>query len=201
MSRKAIKGGSAIATTISVVIQNNLFPIAGFIEDEDLYNDENFTPIDYLDFYRDFMNGFDLDPFSCAIANQNVKASTFWTKRDNAFTQDWTPYLKKWINPPYSKGLIEKAVDWALKFRHIGETLLLVNSNTSSPWYKEATTLTARNGAFCFTDRIEFYNSVRLEKQGKKSKNSKGQTIFYYGDRWQEFADISRSLGAVGRGC
>jgi phage N-6-adenine-methyltransferase len=48
---------------------------------------------------------------------RNHKVRSYWTKRDNAIIQNWSPY-RCWLNPPYSRQLgiwIEKATMEAAK--------------------------------------------------------------------------------------
>jgi phage N-6-adenine-methyltransferase len=171
------------------------------IDGSDPHNDDNFTPSDYVDYFRDFVGCFDLDPFSCAAANQTVGASTYWTKEDDALTKDWSKYQLKWCNPPYSD--MDRCIAKILSYKHIGSTLILANSNTDSDWYQDAVQATKENGAYLlFNKRIEFLNSKRiLRKQmtGKGSGNNKGQTLFYYGELGNEFADYAKVLGVVSR--
>ena len=167
----------------------------------DPHNDDNYTPSDYVSYFRDLFGYFDLDPFSCAAANQTVEASTYWTKDDDALTKDWSKYKLKWCNPPYSN--MDRCIAKILEYKHIGNTFVLTNSNTDSDWYQNAARATKDNGAYLlFNKRIEFVNSKRiLRKQltGKGSGNNKGQTLFYYGDCVAEFADHARILGIVSK--
>ena len=64
--------------------------------------DENYTPEDLIGLVHAFYGYPSLDPFSCELANQFVKAEKYFTKQDNAFYQDWRGYPTIWMNPPYS---------------------------------------------------------------------------------------------------
>ena len=176
-------------------IQNNLFPLSLVTVNEDEFNDENYTKEYVVKPFRDLVNGFDLDPFSCDRANQIIQSSTFWTKADDAFSKDWSLYHTKWINPPYSKGLIEKAVAMTISYSHIGHSFLLTNSNTSSDWYLEA-----QKNSKCyltFNHRLEFTNPKNDGKK-KKSGNDASQTLFYFGNLIpQEFKKTCQHLGNI----
>ena len=167
----------------------------------DPHNDDNFTPSDYVNYFRKFVGYFDLDPFSCAAANQTVEASTYWTKDDDALTKDWSKYQFKWCNPPYSN--MERCIAKILEYKHIGHTFVLTNSNTDSDWYQNAVQATKQGGAYLlFNKRIEFINSKRIlrkQQTGKGSGNNKGQTLFYYGDLVAEFAVHAMGLGLVSK--
>ena len=162
-----------------MIIQPNLFALDSVLIDEDAENDENYTPLAIVAPFRDLVGGvFDLDPFSCLRANQNIQASTYWIKADDAFARDWTPYQRKWVNPPYSKGNIERAVENVLSYAHIGHSFLLVNSNTSSNWFLDAQNYST--AYLTFNHRIPFLNPNK-PNQNKGSGNAKSQTLFYFG--------------------
>jgi phage N-6-adenine-methyltransferase len=163
---------------IMITLQPNLFSLSLVLNADDKENDENYTPNEIVKPFRDLVNGFDLDPFSCDRANQIIQARNFWTKSDDAFSQDWSNYQNKWVNPPYSKGNIDRAVENVLSYAHIGNTFLLTNSNTSSKWFQDA-----QNYCVCyltFNHRIEFTNP-KNDGLKKDSGNAKGQTLFCFG--------------------
>ena len=171
-------------------------PFLDDIPDKEKGN-ENYTPDYVLESCRKFLGNFDLDPFSNAIANKSVQAKTFWTKDDNALTQDWTAYKKKWVNPPYWKLSKDGCIDKILFYCAIGETLLLVNSSTSAKWFHKC--MNACDAYLHPFKRIPFYNPYREleEAQGKRKKsgNEYDQTLFYFGDRPLEFAEALSTLG------
>ena len=177
-------------------VQDDLFPL--YIvssNDEDKDNDENYTPEYIVQPFRDLVGGFDLDVFSCARANEVIQAKHYFTKQDNAFIQDLTPYKNKWFQPPYSRGNMAKAVELLLAYAHIGNSFLLTNSNTSSNWF-----LDAQNYCVCyltFDHRIPFVNP-KNDHQNKGSGNIKSQTLFYFGELLpQQFKACCKHLGNV----
>jgi ParB family chromosome partitioning protein len=58
-------------------------------------SNEWYTPAKYI------MGGIDLDPASCQMANQTVKAARYYTQEENGLMQPW--YGRVWLNPPYGK--------------------------------------------------------------------------------------------------
>jgi hypothetical protein len=179
-----------------LAIQENLFPL--YIvssNDEDKDNDENYTPEYIVQPFRDLVGGFDLDVFSCARANEVIQAKHYFTKQNNAFIQDLTPYKNKWFQPPYSRGNMAKAVELLLAYAHIGNSFLLSNSNTSSDWFITAQTYCT--AMLTINHRIEFTNP-KNDGIKKDSGNSKGQSVFYFGELSpQQFKACCKHLGNV----
>ena len=64
-------------------------------------NNEWYTPSKYIEAARQVMGTIDLDPASCELANQTVKASRYYTKEDNGLSKEW--YGNVWCNPPYGR--------------------------------------------------------------------------------------------------
>lgn len=62
---------------------------------------EWYTPAKYIEAAREVMHGIDLDPASCELANQTVKAARYYTEQDNGLLQPW--YGNIWLNPPYGR--------------------------------------------------------------------------------------------------
>lgn len=158
-----------------------------------LQGDENYTPDWFISIVTKFLGKIDLDFFSCDRANQTVKAAKYFTSQNSALDNDCSSYLRKFANPPYSRGLIDKCVDRVLEFSGIGETVLLVNTATSVRWYKRAMSACV---AYCFPKRIQFDSPYR--DPADKARNRYEQTIFYYGDRVQEFCEVFSAIGEIG---
>ncbi|HNC91760.1 MAG TPA: DNA N-6-adenine-methyltransferase [Anaerolineales bacterium] len=148
-------------------------------------SDSWYTPAGYINAARAVMGGIDLDPFSSDRANENVKAARILTEDRSAFSNAWRKDKRKypegvcvWMNPPYSGGIIGKAVDTFIEnltAGNIRQAVVLVNNATDTQWFK---TLRENSSAVCFTHhRISFESP-----DGKRvSGNTRGQTFFYFG--------------------
>ena len=62
---------------------------------------EFYTPSHIIEIARACMGGIDLDPASCAIANETVKASRFYDIRQNGLKRPW--FGRIWLNPPFGR--------------------------------------------------------------------------------------------------
>lgn len=67
---------------------------------------EYYTPADIIEAARACMGSIDLDPASCVIANQTVKAARIFTLQDDGLAQTWDA-ATLFMNHPFHRG--EKA--------------------------------------------------------------------------------------------
>jgi len=154
---------------------------------------EWYTPIEWVDRARDVMGRIDLDPASCAQANEVVQAKLFYTLDDDALAHDWQGNV--FLNPPYAAGVIDQFVDKLIRHYVAGDVrqaVLLTNNNTDAQWWHKA----ARTSkAICFTEgRIAFYSPA-----GEAASPTNGSTIFYFGPEVDRFAGIFGNKGLVVR--
>lgn len=63
------------------------------------FNVELYTPPDIIEAARSVLGVIELDPASCAKANQKVKAKAYFTESDNGLLQKWQG--KIWLNHPW----------------------------------------------------------------------------------------------------
>lgn len=159
---------------------------------------ECYTPACFADPIREFANGFHLDPFSTAKANQTIKADSFFGGNLDALSLDWLEWVDNdypnfWVNPPYSRDLIAKCISKTLSYIGRAEIYLLVNSSTNSQWYLECA---SKCQAVMFPHkRVQFYNPF-IEF---KHKNEYNQTLFFFGkpERAKEFTSELSHLGII----
>jgi DNA N-6-adenine-methyltransferase (Dam) len=137
------------------------------------------------------LGDIDLDPASNEQAQRIVQAGKFFSKTDDALTQDW--HGRVWLNPPYSKGLLAKFVDKLIHEVRTGNTtaaIMLLNNSTDAGWFHVAFSNCA---AFCFPrKRIYFENA-----SGKKDRPLNGQVFFYYGRNVDLFRSEFSALGQL----
>lgn len=152
---------------------------------------EWYTPANIIEAARLAMGSIDVDPASSDIANETVKATTYYTKDDDGLAHEW--HGNVWMNPPYAQPLISDFVEAiATKYEsgEIEQACVLVNNATETKWFQR---LLAVADAVCFpSSRIKF---IRIN--GEKGAPLQGQAVIYLGIRTREFADNFAQFGAI----
>jgi phage N-6-adenine-methyltransferase len=149
---------------------------------------EWYTPAQYIEAARVVLGGIDLDPASCEIANQTVRADRFYSAEDDGLRQQWSGRV--WLNPPYCGLAGEFIAKLAEEYQagNVTAAVVLVNAHaTDTKWFQPLWA-----GHLCFTDRrINFYGP------GTVSGNTHGSTIVYFGKEPDRFVEVFDEFGPV----
>jgi hypothetical protein len=158
---------------------------------------EWYTPAKYIEAARSLMGGIDLDPASSAMANETVKAETWWGIDDadehgnGSLQRDW--FGRVWLNPPYGKGSGQFTLQLVSEFSsgRVEQAVLLLNAyGFDSDWFDGLW-----DHPICFTDhRIEFYSPKR-ESGGPAN----GNIFVYLGTEDRRFAEVFGAFGTIVR--
>jgi hypothetical protein len=153
---------------------------------------ERYTPAKYIEIARAVMGTIDLDPASCTVAQKIVKATTFFTVKDDGLSRKW--HGNVWLNPPYHRDLAPKFIDKLVieqQAERITQAILLTNNSTDTDWFVKAQT---NCRAICFTKvRIAF-----LEEDGMTEVSpTQGQAFFYFGANTDRFCDGFCKIGFI----
>jgi phage N-6-adenine-methyltransferase len=162
-------------------------------------SDSWFTPDQYTNMVKRVLGQIDLDPFSSEIANQHVKASRYFDIELDAFTQTWFENAGTvYMNPPYSRKLIDKSVDLFLENLAMGsitQAIVLVNNATETQWFQK---LLKPANALCLVNKRIAFESF----DGKHSSgNTRGQIFLYYGENKRIFKKIFKEIGIIVSPC
>lgn len=150
---------------------------------------EWYTPEKYLDLAREVLGEIDLDPASCAFANETVKARLFYSEEDDGLTKPW--HGRVWMNPPYSADLVLK---FAEKFvseyndGNVTEGIVLVNNATETAWFVSLVNVAT---AVCFPR-----GRIRYQSQTRESLAPlQGQAFLYFGENSDKFLQVFSEIG------
>ena len=118
------------------------------------------TPGYVVTMARDVLGKIDLDPASSAFAQKVIRAERYYTKKDDGLLQEWSGRV--WLNPPYSRGLIDRFVTKILASPNVTASLVLVNSATETHWAQEL--MCGATWVFFFNHRIHFMPPPGVER-------------------------------------
>jgi hypothetical protein len=99
-------------------------------------SDEHNTPSYIIEAAREVLGVINLDPMSNALANEVIRANTYYTKEDNGLEKEWKGNI--WLNPPFS--LADEAVDKLINSYEKGEVtsaILLLKSAIETKRYQK----------------------------------------------------------------
>lgn len=158
------------------------------------------TPEIYIEAARRVLGTIDFDPFSSAWANERVRAKEYYSIDDDAYITPWPVERNStiWMNPPYGRGAIQKAVAAFLAhIKDVSAAIVLVNNATDTQWAHD---LNAACSAKLETaGRIQFERPEVADKVA--SSNTRGQVFYYFGDDVPLFAREFSEFGFCWRPC
>ncbi len=151
---------------------------------------EWFTPAEYAALAREVLGTIDLDPASCAEANEVIQATDYFTKDDDGLAHAWTGRV--WLNPPYSRDLMPAFCEKLAAHVEAGEVtqaILVSHNNTETAWFQR---LAGVCSALCFpSKRIRFYRGDEV------AGPVNGQVFIYFGADPEAFIAAFRPVGFV----
>ena len=152
-------------------------------------NNEWYTPANIIEAARVAMGSIDVDPASNDIAQQTVKAGTYYTAETNGLDKEWVGNV--WLNPPYASDLIGKFIDKLVsEKKNYNQAVVLVNNATETEWFNKIVSISSM---VCFPkSRVKFYMP-----DGKTGAPLQGQAILYIGDNTDGFYKAYKEIGWV----
>lgn len=175
------------------------------IADQQMSN-EWYTPAKYIEAARTVMGSIDLDPASCELANQTVKATRYYTQEDDGLSKAW--YGNVWLNPPYSHPAASRQVNvnggglkgytgyFMSKFieeyakGHVNQAVICVNADTTRTWFKPLW-----DGIICFA-----HHQIQFDLPDRTQRHHFYSTVFaYFGWNEQRFIDVFSQFGRIAK--
>jgi hypothetical protein len=153
-------------------------------------SNEWYTPLAFIEAARAVMGYIHLDPASCELAQETVKAGEYFNKERDGLAQEWNGNI--WLNPPYGDPLpwVEKLVT-EHQVGRVRQAILLVNTANSPQWSR---LLWHSSFAVCLLDRrVRFWRPDRMEAKG----TAQDQMLWYIGENVAQFREVFADFGAI----
>jgi len=147
---------------------------------------EWWTPEPYIEAARSVLGGIDLDPASCAQANETVRAARYFSVADDGLKQEWKGRV--WLNPPYggrAGAFVTKLAGSAAAGDVTAAVCLVSSHSTDTAWFRPLW-----DALLCFT-----YGRIHFNGPGDAATH--GSVLAYFGPDRQAFADAFGEFGAV----
>jgi hypothetical protein len=200
-----------MTTATTTCLFDNIIELPSLTQEGGKSN-EWFTPSRYIEAAREVMGGIDLDPASCEMANQTVKAKRYYTVEDDGLEQEW--YGRVWLNPPYSadnsqpngkKSGIRRWVDRLVKeygLGHISQAIALLTSQANNSWFQPLweypICFPVQNVRF-FTPHGRCAKSNPAKATWKTNGHTYGTVFVYFGPNESRFIEIFSQFGTIAK--
>ena len=144
---------------------------------------EWYTPPNIIDLAREVLGNINVDPASNEIAQEWIKADTYFTEDTNGLDKPWKG--KVWVNPPYFTPTLRKFTKKFLDEYINGtmvEGIMLTNQGTDTQF-----NIPLQKGLQAYTNgRISFLQPDLTEK----GKGSRGSLFTYLGPNPKKFIEV-----------
>jgi len=164
-------------------------------------SDEWYTPSVYIEAAREVLGEIDLDPASCAVANEIVKATTYYTKEQDGLQLPF--YGRIWCNPPYGKINNRSTIDlWVrrivreYKSGNIEQAILLTTCDSDNGWFQ-----LFWDYLICFSNHnVHFFKPVNgVIRKDSRSTQMFGTVFVYLGLNEAKFIEVFSQFGRIAR--
>lgn len=167
-------------------------------------SNEWYTPATYIEAAREVIGSIDLDPASCALANETVKATRYFTADDDGLSKAWKGRV--WLNPPYSRegalrgmepGPHESVVKlWINRLiseyhrSNVSQAILLIKADPKEQWFQPCWEF-----PICFAAHRILFDRPGLPPE----KHQFGTAFVYLGPNESQFINVFSQFGTVAR--
>jgi hypothetical protein len=145
------------------------------------------TEVPIVDAARRVLGGIDLDPASCAEAQETVRAAHFFTKEEDGLTRPWAGRV--FMNPPYGRVAPLFARKFVSHFPHdVPQAILvLANHHLSTKWF----------GCLSALEPVTCLVSGRVPFGGSASQPTHGSVILGFGVDVALFREVFSHRGWI----
>jgi ParB family chromosome partitioning protein len=149
---------------------------------------EYYSPRDIVEAARAMYGGIELDPASCKAANEVVRATNFYSIRDNGLALPW--YGRIWINPPFPwKPWVPKLLaEWQIG--NVEQILALSSTRVTTAKYFNPL-IAAAAAILKMNGRIKFWGPSAGDSPDD------GHELFYFGPHLAVFQRHFAPFGKI----
>lgn len=149
------------------------------------------------------MGGIDLDPASCALANETVQATQHFDEAMNGLEQQWAGRV--WLNPPFGRAngsgaskiklFVAKLID-EYQQGYVSQAIALLPMQTNASWFQWLW-----DYVICFADHRLHFDKIIDGRLVKESRDSHmlGTIFVYLGSNESQFINVFSQFGTVAR--
>ena len=165
-------------------------------------SNEWWTQFRYIEAAKLVLREIDLDPASCELANQTVRAARIYTKEQDGLRQPWCGRI--WLNPPYSRDNMARGMESGDRPKSIMQTwiekliseyrrgnvhaaILLTKADPKQIWFQPLWDF-----PICFARRV-YFNRPGL----KPERMMFGTAFVYLGSDPERFIEVFSRFGRV----
>src|SRR6266705_65225 len=157
-------------------------------------SNEWYTPVKYIEAARQVMGSIDLDPASCELANQTVRAARYYTQENNGLMHPWRG--KVWLNPPFGRqnapskgfgggksimGIFVSKLVYEYEMENTSQAIALVTSKIDASWFSQLWQY-----PICFTTQRVLFDRPNQAREG----HFFGTAFVYLGWNEQAFTEV-----------
>lgn len=167
-------------------------------------SNEWYTPAKYIEAAREVMGSIDLDPASCALANETVKAARYFTIDDDGLSKAWDAKTL-WLNPPFGRenapptgygggksimALFVAKLLCEYETENIEQATLLVSAKPDTAWFAPLWEY-----PICFATHRVLFDRPGSTREG----HFFGTAFVYLGPNESKFIEVFSQFGIVAR--
>lgn len=159
-------------------------------------SNEWYTPAKYIEAARAVMGSIDLDPASCALANETVKAARYYSKEENGLAQPWKT-KSLWLNPPYGRmykstgtsAFVSKLIS-EYNWGNVEQACILTMMGMYASWFFKLLQFPV-----CFLHEKPLFNLA----DGTKTEHGFAACLTYLGPNEQKFIEVFSQFGTIAK--